>query len=59
MNGVSAVTTPTDDPTIAPRRSLFAVMPSMQLSRSVRIARRIHVIDWKIEWAMIGSKALS
>ena len=41
MKGVSAVTTPTDEPTIAPRRSRLAVIPSTQLIRSVRIARRI------------------
>src|SRR3546814_7627230 len=59
MNGVSAVTTPTDEPTIAPRRSRLTVMPSMQLTRSVHIACCIHVIDWKIECAITGSKAFS
>ena len=46
-------------PTIAPSRSRLAVMPSMQLTRSVRIARRIQVMDWKIECAMTGSNAFS
>ena len=59
MNGVSAVMTPTDEPTIAPSRSRLAVMPSTQFTRSVCMPRRIHVMDWKIECAMTGSNALS
>ena len=44
MLGVSAVTTPTDEATIASSRSSLAVMPSMQLTRRVRQACVIQVM---------------
>ena len=34
-------------------------MPSTQFTRRVQHARRIQVMDWRIECAMTGSKALS
>ena len=59
MYGVSAVMTPTLWPTMAPRRSVFAVMPSTQFTRSVRIAWRIQVIDWNSACPITGSNAFS
>ena len=49
MNGMSAVITPTLEATWASRRSVFAVIPSTQLTRRVQQAWRIHVIDCRSE----------
>ncbi len=59
MYGVSAVTTPTDDSTCAASRSVFAVIPSMQFTRSVLAAFRSQLSDCSSECAMTGSNALS
>lgn len=59
MAAASAVITVMERATASSRVSVFAVIPSTQLTRSVRQARSSQVTDWNSECAMIGSKALS